>query len=110
MRELHETDLIPPPRGTYIRMKRNGRPSATIACPACDRRGSLADSQKNGADGVGAPSVLCDCGFHDHVRLVGNLLGDPHQPVPIGGAVEGVFEHRPDGEPPYTLLQWQLTG
>ncbi|MFU8815597.1 MAG: Zn-ribbon domain-containing OB-fold protein [Pseudomonadales bacterium] len=54
--------------------------------------------------------VLVELPQADHVRLVGNLLGDPHQPVRIGGAVEGVFEHHPDGEPPYTLLQWQLTG
>lgn len=52
--------------------------------------------------------VLVELPQADHVRLVGNLLGDPRQPVPIGGAVEGVFEHHADAEPPYTLLQWQL--
>jgi hypothetical protein len=38
--------------------------------------------------------------------MVGNLLGDPAQSVEIDSAVEGVFEHHPDGDPPYSLLQW----
>lgn len=43
------------------------------------------------------------------VRLVGNLLGDPHQDVEIGAPVQAVFEHHPDAETPYTLLQWAYT-
>jgi uncharacterized OB-fold protein len=43
------------------------------------------------------------------VRMLGNLLGDPRQPVEIGAAVEAVFEHHDDAEPPYTLVQWRLT-
>ncbi len=43
------------------------------------------------------------------VRLIGNLVGDPTQDVVIGQAVEGVFEYHPDGEPPYSLLQWRAT-
>ena len=42
------------------------------------------------------------------VRMLGNLLGDPRQDVPIGAAVEAVFEHHEDAEPPYTLAQWRL--
>ncbi|MCB1684121.1 MAG: OB-fold domain-containing protein [Pseudomonadales bacterium] len=42
----------------------------------------------------------------DDVRVVGNLLGDPRQVVPIGAQVQGVFEHHPAGE--FTLLQWRL--
>lgn len=41
------------------------------------------------------------------VRMVGNLLGDPLQDVAIGREVVGVFEHHPDGQPPYSLLQWR---
>lgn len=41
------------------------------------------------------------------VRMVGNLLGDPLQPVRIGAAVEAVFEPHDDAEPPYTLVQWR---
>ena len=43
----------------------------------------------------------------DGVRLVGNLLGDPLQPLEIGASVVGVFEHHSATEPPFTLLQWQ---
>jgi hypothetical protein len=43
----------------------------------------------------------------DGVRMVGNLLGDPMQEVVIGTDVEGVFEHHPDSDPPYSLLQWR---
>ena len=42
------------------------------------------------------------------VRMLGNLLGDPMQPVPIGSAVEGVFEHHEQSDPAHTLLQWRL--
>ncbi len=44
-----------------------------------------------------------------NIRMVGNLLGDPKQTVPIGGAVEAVFEPHDDADPPYTLVQWKLT-
>ncbi len=46
----------------------------------------------------------------DNVRLVGNLLGDPQQPVTIGAQVEGVFEHHRDADDPFTLLQWRFSG
>lgn len=42
------------------------------------------------------------------VRMLGNLLGDPHQSVHIGAEVEAVFEHHNGADPPYTLLQWRL--
>jgi uncharacterized OB-fold protein len=45
----------------------------------------------------------------DNVRIIGNLLGDPHQPLEIGCAVEAVFEHHNDDDSPYTLLQWVVT-
>jgi len=43
-----------------------------------------------------------------NVRMLGNLLGDPRQDVPIGADVEAVFEHHADAEPPFTLAQWRL--
>ncbi len=52
--------------------------------------------------------VLVELPHAGSVRLVGNLLGDARQDVPIGAAVEGVFEHHADAEPPFTLLQWRL--
>lgn len=43
------------------------------------------------------------------VRMLGNLLGDALQEVPIGAEVEGVFEHHPAAEVPHSLLQWRRT-
>ncbi len=52
--------------------------------------------------------VLVELPDAGNVRMVGNLLGDPEQEVPIGGEVEAVFEdHEGDGGP-YTLVQWRL--
>jgi uncharacterized OB-fold protein len=46
----------------------------------------------------------------DGVRVIGNLLGDPEQPVEIGAEVEAVYEDRDDGPKPYTLVQWTGLG
>lgn len=51
--------------------------------------------------------VLVELPGAGNVRMVGNLLGDPMQAVEIGAEVEGVFEHHPDAQPPYALLQWR---
>jgi uncharacterized OB-fold protein len=42
-----------------------------------------------------------------HVRMLGNLLGDPHQAVRIGSAVEAVFEPHDAAKSPYTLVHWR---
>jgi len=52
--------------------------------------------------------VLVELPEAGNVRMIGNLLGDPKQDVPIGAAVEAVFEHHPDADPPHTLVQWKL--
>ncbi|HEY5645596.1 MAG TPA: OB-fold domain-containing protein [Pseudomonadales bacterium] len=52
--------------------------------------------------------VLVSFAQADDVRVVGNLLGDPRQPVEIGAAVSPVFEHHQSADPPFTLLQWRL--
>lgn len=52
--------------------------------------------------------VLVEFPDADGIRMVGNLLGDPEQTVDIGAEVEPVFEHHPDGQPPFTLLQWRV--
>ncbi len=64
--------------------------------------------------------VLADCGPYtvvlielphaDNLRLLGNLLGDPMQDIVIGSNVEAVFEDHDDGDPPYTLVHWQVPG
>ncbi|MGE0333251.1 MAG: Zn-ribbon domain-containing OB-fold protein [Ramlibacter sp.] len=53
-------------------------------------------------------AVLVELPQAGHVRMVGNLLGDAMQEVPIGAEVTGVFEHHPEAAPAYSLLQWQL--
>lgn len=52
--------------------------------------------------------VLVELPKAGNVRMVGNLLGDPEQAVPIGAPVTGVFEHHLDADPPFSLLHWQL--
>ncbi len=52
--------------------------------------------------------VLVELAHAGAIRMVGNLLGDPLQEVVIGASVQGVFEHHPDHDPPYSLLQWRL--
>jgi uncharacterized OB-fold protein len=53
-------------------------------------------------------AVLVEIPHAGGVRMVGNLLGDPMQTVSIGTPVEGVFEHRSDSNPPYSLLHWRI--
>jgi uncharacterized OB-fold protein len=53
--------------------------------------------------------VVVELPHAGNIRMVGNLLGDPQQAVPVGDEVAGVFEHHPDAQPPFTLLQWQRT-
>ena len=50
--------------------------------------------------------VLVELPHADNIRMVGNLLGDPRQPVQIGAAVHGVYEHHEDAQQPFTLLHW----
>ena len=51
--------------------------------------------------------VLVELPGADNIRMIGNLLGDPKQEVPIGAEVEAVFEPHDDGDNPYTLVQWR---
>ena len=53
--------------------------------------------------------VLVELPEAENVRMVGNLVGDPLQPVEIGAEVEVVFEDHPDAEQPFTLVHWQRT-
>ena len=52
--------------------------------------------------------VLVEFPNHDDVRIVGNLVGDPEQPVTIGDPVSAVFEHHTDSDPEFTLVHWQI--
>jgi uncharacterized OB-fold protein len=52
-------------------------------------------------------AVLVELPEAGHVRMVGNLLGDPLQDVRVGAQVTGVFEHHTDATPAFSLLHWQ---
>lgn len=52
--------------------------------------------------------VLVELPGADDVRMVGNLIGDPMQPLEIGASVSGVFEHHSDNDPAFSLLHWQI--
>ncbi len=52
--------------------------------------------------------VLVELPHAGNVRMIGNLLGDPHQEVVIGSKVEAVFEPHDDADPAYTLVQWKV--
>ena len=54
--------------------------------------------------------VLVELPHADNLRMLGNLLGDPVQDIVIGSDVEAVFEDHDDGSPPFTLVQWQVSG
>lgn len=51
--------------------------------------------------------VLVELPRADNIRMIGNLVGDPHRQVTIGAQVTGVFEHHEDVDQPFTLLQWE---
>ena len=51
--------------------------------------------------------VLVELPEAGHVRMIGNLIGDPMQEVTIGAPVEAVFEPHDDATPPFTLVQWK---
>jgi uncharacterized OB-fold protein len=42
------------------------------------------------------------------VRMIGNLVGDPTQPVTIGAQVDAVFEPHDAATPSYTLVHWKV--
>jgi uncharacterized protein len=53
-------------------------------------------------------AVLVELPQAGHIRMVGNLLGDPMQAVRIGTSVTGVFEHHGNVQPAFSLLHWSL--
>ena len=58
------------------------------------------------AEAVPYVTVLVELPHAGHIRMLGNLLGDPEAEVVIGSEVEAVFEHHRDHDPPFTLVQW----
>lgn len=61
-------------KGTWRRANRDGVPIVNFCCPTCGAYGALTGPEANhtiAGDGSVHPSVHCDCGFHDMVKLVG---------------------------------------
>ena len=52
--------------------------------------------------------VLVELPDAQNIRMIGNLLGDPEQEIPIGAEVEVTFEHHNDADPAYSLAHWRL--
>lgn len=66
-----------PQIGTWRPTIRDGHLTATICCPNCHAIASLEPQDHSIAiDGVVRPSVICDCGFHERIRLL-NWNGQP---------------------------------
>ncbi|WP_139043822.1 hypothetical protein [Allomesorhizobium alhagi] len=66
-----------PHSGTWRPAIRDGFATANICCPKCKQIGSLEPADHQIAeDGSVSPSVVCDCGFHEHIRLIGWTVGD----------------------------------
>jgi uncharacterized OB-fold protein len=60
------------------------------------------------ADAIPYLVVLVELTDAGNVRFVGNLLGDPRQPVQVGQSVRAVFEDHDDTEVPFTLVHWEV--
>jgi uncharacterized protein len=52
-------------------------------------------------------AVLVELPTAGNIRMLGNLLGDPVEPVEVGAAVEAVIEHHSGAATPFTLVQWR---
>jgi uncharacterized OB-fold protein len=53
-------------------------------------------------------AVLVELPHAGGIRMLGNLLGDPLQPLRAGIEVEGVFAHPAAGTAGATLLNWRM--
>jgi hypothetical protein len=59
-------------RGTWRKALSDGHSVVNLCCPQCGAYGQLLGpdaSHQVAADGTVSPSVLCDCGWHEMVRL-----------------------------------------
>lgn len=54
--------------GTWCMGVLDERRVVFLTCPDCHSTGPLLE-HSIGDDGAVTPSVVCDCGFHEHVRL-----------------------------------------
>lgn len=71
MQSLRQSDNREP--GTWKAIKSDGKATATVVCPDCNRSATLYEHDV-AADGIVMPSLVCpyeDCNYHEHVKLEG---------------------------------------
>lgn len=56
--------------GTWKALQIPNSKKATFTCPNCQQLGTLVDHDI-ADDGTVTPSVVCDCGFHEWIKLEG---------------------------------------
>ena len=102
---------------------RHSRTPATEVCPRCQGTDSFWEpvpahgtvytwsrvwhpANEAVADRVPYLLVWVEVDHPDRPRFLGNLLGDPLQPIEVDDPVVGVFQDGPGG----TVLNWQTSG
>ena len=63
--------------GTWTNAVREGKPIIKIACPDCGQSGLLDGTHTVNSAGDVSPSVVCDCGYHETIHLVGDEFEPP---------------------------------
>ena len=59
------------PKGTYNKVNPTAiTPTVRVSCPDCGKVKQL-DGHHISPEGEVTPPILCDCGFHESVQLVG---------------------------------------
>ena len=60
--------------GAWYPTNRDGRFIIVFICPNCQGRGEISGSAESqheiAADGTVTPSIVCDCGFHESIKLL----------------------------------------
>lgn len=63
--------------GTWMSAIRDDKPIIKIACPDCGKAGALEGTHTVDKAGGVHPSVVCDCGYHETIYLVGGDFDPP---------------------------------
>lgn len=71
--DSHEMRAIPKGsgRGSWLYSHRCKHRAVHFSCPGCGTSGTISETHEIAADGTVSPSVQCDCGYHEYVKLEG---------------------------------------